>query len=206
MPDALRGVLDRSAHYFRSVYLRIVRGLDYLSSRDDWDGKTLLLTGRSQGGGLALVGAGLDRRVTGIVCAVPALCELGAEKYGRPASWPRNVHADEHDYGAALGAQTIDGHGPPSEIARRVSSYFDAVNFCRRARCPAVVALGMVDTCVPPTCVFSALNCLESSSLTVIAATDRGHNADGDPRYRRDDFLCEMAERGGSRLLRAGAN
>ena len=59
-PDALRGVLDRSTHYFRSVYLRIVRGLDYLSSRDDWDGKTLLLTGRSQGGGLALVGAGLE--------------------------------------------------------------------------------------------------------------------------------------------------
>ena len=128
------------------------------------------------------------------------------EKYGRPASWPRNVHADEHDYGAALGAQTIDGHGPPSETARRVSGYFDAVNFCRRARCPAVVALGMVDTCVPPTTVFSALNCLEQSSLTVITATDRGHNADGDPRYRRDDFLCEMAERGGSRLLRAGVN
>ena len=52
MPDALRGVLDRRTYYFRSVYLRIVRGLDYLSSRDDWDGKTLLLTGRSQGGGL----------------------------------------------------------------------------------------------------------------------------------------------------------
>ena len=42
--------------------------------------------------------------------------------------------------------------------------------------------------------------------MTVITATDRGHNADGDPRYRRDDFLCEMAERGGSRLLRAGVN
>ena len=61
-------MLDCSTHYFRSVYLRIVRGLDYLSSRDDWDSKTLLLTGRSQGGGLALVGcyavasAGSDKK------------------------------------------------------------------------------------------------------------------------------------------------
>jgi cephalosporin-C deacetylase-like acetyl esterase len=124
----LRGVLDKDAYYFKRVYLRIVRSLDFLTSRSEWDGKTALLTGRSQGGGLSLVGAGLDPRVTGLVCAVPAMAELGAGRYGRAAGWPRCVSADEHDYGAALTAATLDGHGPVSESAWQVGNYFDAVN------------------------------------------------------------------------------
>ena len=157
---------------------------DFLTAQPEWDTRSCLLTGRSQGGGLCLVGAGLDARVTGFVCAVPAMAELGAARAGRAPSWPRSVPVDEHDYGSSVTAPTLDGHGPVSDTAwrvqppfalipaitiqheqgresdsaancppRRVSQYFDAVNFCRRASCPAVVALGHIDTCVPPSTV-----------------------------------------------------
>ena len=140
----LRGFMDREEYYFKAVYTRVVRAIDYLTSRPDWDGKTMILTGRSQGGGLSLVGAGLDQRVTGVVCAVPAMCEHGGHRFGRPSGWPRFVPNDERDYGKAWAtAESGNGHGPVSEMVWKVSRYYDAVNFARRIKCPAVVNLGL---------------------------------------------------------------
>jgi len=199
----LRGFMDRDRYYFKSVYTRLVRAIDYLTSREDWDGKTMILTGRSQGGGLSLVGAGLDPRVTGIVCAVPAMCEHGGHKFGRPAGWPRFVPNDEHDYGKGwMNAETGNGHGPVSDTVWQVSRYYDAVNFARRITCPAVVNLGLIDTCVPPTTVFSALQVIQGSK-TAVVSPDLGHDADRNPAYRRDEFIRTMARDAGSVLPNA---
>lgn len=199
----LRGFMDRDRYYFKSVYMRVVRAIDYLTSLPDWDGKSMILTGRSQGGGLSLVGAGLDDRVTGVVCAVPALCEHGGHKFGRPAGWPRFVPTDEHDYGHDPNAQTANGHGPVSEVVYQVSRYYDAVNFARRIECPTVICLGLIDTCVPPTTAFSAYNVLVGPK-TVVVSTELGHGADRDPAYRRDGRICEMAARAGSAVVDRG--
>ena len=195
----LRGFMDRDTYYFKAVFLRLVRAIDYLTDHAEWDGKSMILTGRSQGGGLSLVGAGLDRRVSGIVCAVPALCEHGGHKFGRPASWPRFVANDEHDYGNDPNAETINGHGPVSETVWQVSRYYDAVNFARKIKCPAVLCLGLLDTCVPPTTVFSAYNVLQGPKEIVISP-NLGHGADRNPAYRRDERICELASRAGSRV------
>jgi len=189
----LRGFLDRDAYYFKTVYLRIVRAIDYLTSLPEWDSKTMILTGRSQGGGLSLVGAGLDPRVTGMVCAVPALCEHGGHKYGRPAGWPRFVPYDELDYGRNCFDATGNQHGPVSNTVWEVSRYYDAVNFARKIRCPVVVNFGMIDTTVPPTTVLSAYNVIETQKTSIVSPK-LGHGADRDPEYRRNDFIVEMAK------------
>ena len=196
----LRGFMDRDTYYFKAVFMRLVRAIDYLTSQSDWDGKSMILTGRSQGGGLSLVGAGLDSRTTGVVCAVPALCEHGGHKFGRPASWPRFVPNDEHDYGHDPQAQTADGHGPVSEMVYQVSRYYDAVNFARKITCPTTICLGLVDTCVPPTTVFSAYNVLQCSKQ-IIVAPNLGHDADRDPDYRRDQRLYQLATDAGSKMI-----
>ena len=60
------GNTDRETSYFLNMYLRDSRALDYLLTRPDWDGKTIVLTGGSMGGqqSLALAGpaAGEDQR------------------------------------------------------------------------------------------------------------------------------------------------
>ncbi len=197
----LRGFMDREEYYFKAVYTRVVRAIDYLTSRPDWDGKTMILTGRSQGGGLSLVGAGLDQRVTGVVCAVPAMCEHGGHRFGRPSGWPRFVPNDERDYGKAWAtAESGNGHGPVSEMVWKVSRYYDAVNFARRIKCPAVVNLGLIDTCVPPTTAFSAYNVLQGPK-NVVVSPDLGHDADRNPDYRRDERICEMATKAGSEII-----
>src|SRR5690606_11447722 len=53
----------RELYYYRRVYLGCVRANDYLTSRENWDGKNLIVTGGSQGGQLTLVTAALDPRV-----------------------------------------------------------------------------------------------------------------------------------------------
>ena len=153
----------------------------------------MILTGRSQGGGLSLVGAGLDPRVTGMVCAVPALCEHGGHKYGRPAGWPRFVPYDELDYGRNCFDATGNQHGPVSNTVWEVSRYYDAVNFARKIRCPVVVNFGMIDTTVPPTTVLSAYNVIETQKTSIVSPK-LGHGADRDPEYRRNDFIVEMAK------------
>ncbi len=195
----LRGFMDRDSYYFKAVYMRIVRAIDYLTGLPEWDRNSMILTGRSQGGGLSLVGAGLDDRVTGVVCAVPALCEHGGHKFGRPAGWPRFVPTDEHDYGNDWNAPTANGHGPVSEVVYQVSRYYDAVNFARKIECPTVICLGLIDTCVPPTTAFSAYNVLRGPR-TVVVSTDLGHGADSNPEYRRDARICELAAKAGSAI------
>ncbi len=56
---ATAGNTDREKSYFLNMYLRDTRALDYLLTRPDWDGKTLVLTGGSMGGQQSLVLAGL---------------------------------------------------------------------------------------------------------------------------------------------------
>ena len=52
------GNTDREKSYFLDMYLRDSRVLDYLASRPDWDGKTVVLTGGSMGGQQSIVLAG----------------------------------------------------------------------------------------------------------------------------------------------------
>ena len=57
------------------MFLRLVRAIDFLTSRPEWDGSTVCVSGASQGGGQAIAAAGLDPRVTFIATGVPAICD-----------------------------------------------------------------------------------------------------------------------------------
>ena len=67
------GRSSRETIYFRGMYRRIYRTLQFVKSLPQWDGRTLIAVGTSQGGGQALVAAGLDPDVSCCVAYVPAL-------------------------------------------------------------------------------------------------------------------------------------
>ena len=69
-----------------------------------------------------------------------------------------------------------------------------------KIQCPVVINLGMIDTAVPPTTVFSACNVI-GSPKTAVLSRDRGHDADRDPEYRRDERIVEMAAKAGSQVV-----
>lgn len=136
-----QGKESRDTYYFRRVFLGCTRFMDYLMARPEWDGTNLIVTGSSQGGGLSLVCAGLEPKVSAISANVPALCDHTGSLVNRACGWP----------------SLIPNKDP--NIAR-VSAYYDAVNFARHAKCVSLVSTGFADTTCPPTSVYSAFAAL----------------------------------------------
>ena len=83
------GNTDREKSYFLNMYLRDSRALDYLLTRPDWDGKTIVLTGGSMGGQQSLVLAGLrPEKITAVLVCVPAGADANGDLHGRKAGYP----------------------------------------------------------------------------------------------------------------------
>ena len=139
-----RGRESREAVYHAGMFLRVRRALDFLASRPEWDGRTLVCYGGSQGGAQALAGAGLDPRVSFVFAGVPAMCDHTGMAAGRIAGWPKLV--------------PVDADGAPDPAVREASRYVDGVNFAARVRGEAFFSVGFSDAVCPPTGVLAAYN------------------------------------------------
>ncbi|MDI1314216.1 acetylxylan esterase [Prosthecobacter sp.] len=138
---------DREKIYFKGMFLRLIRAIDFLTAQPEWDGKTLIVYGSSQGGFQAFAAAGLDARVSFICAGVPAGCDHTGSQANRISGWPKIV--------------PMDAEGKPNAAALQAARYFDNVNFAIRAKCQgAVVTVGFIDTTCPPTSVYAAYNAL----------------------------------------------
>jgi cephalosporin-C deacetylase-like acetyl esterase len=141
------GNKDREQCYFKGMFLRLIRAIDFLTAQPEWDGKTLIVYGSSQGGFQAFAAAGLDERVSFFCAGVPAGCDHTGSQANRIAGWPKIV--------------PNDAEGKPDAAALQTSRYFDCVNFATRAQCKgAAVTVGFIDTTCPPTSVYAAYNAL----------------------------------------------
>ena len=133
------GNTDREKSYFLNMYLRDSRALDYLLTRPDWDGKTIVLTGGSMGGQQSLVLAGLrPEKITSVLVCVPAGADTNGDLHGRKAGYP-NWPSDNPD-------------------VMKTALYFDTVNFASRIQAPVMAGMGFIDTISPPAGVWTALN------------------------------------------------
>jgi cephalosporin-C deacetylase-like acetyl esterase len=134
---------DRETAYFLRMYLSCYRAAQYLMSRPDWDGKTLVVCGTSQGGQQTLVTAALVPQVTAALAIVPAGCDMLGPEANRRGGWP----------------QWYDqAHGKDQAKVHEASRYFDVVNFASRIKCPVLVGFGLIDQTCPAEGVMAAMN------------------------------------------------
>lgn len=148
--------------YFVGMFLRVKRALDFLCSQPEWDGKTLVISGGSQGGFQAFAGAALDDRVTVMVAHVPAGCDHSGMLADRVAGWPKIVPVKD---------------GKPDPAVLEASRYIDNVNFAARCKAKtAVVSAGFVDGVCPPTSVYAAYNALPLKDKTIFNGPGMGHS------------------------------
>ena len=133
------GNTDREKSYFLNMYLRDSRALDYLMTRPDWDGQTIVLMGTSMGGQQALVLAGLrPEKITAVLVSVPSGADTNGDLHARKAGYPNWPSNDPDVMQTAL--------------------YFDPVNFASRIKAPVLAAMGFIDTTSPPAGIWTALN------------------------------------------------
>jgi cephalosporin-C deacetylase len=134
------GNTDREKSYFLNMYLRDSRALDYLTSRPEWDGKTLVFIGGSMGGQQSLCLAGLrpEKNISAVIVGVPAGADVTGDLHGRKAGYP-NWPSNNPD-------------------VMRTAVYFDPVNFASRIKAPVLAAMGFIDTTAPPAGIWTMLN------------------------------------------------
>ena len=145
------GADNRDKVFFNMMYQRVYRALQYLKSRPEWDGKTLIVYGVSQGGGQALVAGGLDPQITMVVAHVPALCSHGGREAGGDSGWP-------HYY-------QIPAYKKNRKAVLNATSYIDAVNFARNIKNARVlVTTGFIDRTCASESVFAAYNSIPSTN------------------------------------------
>jgi cephalosporin-C deacetylase len=152
---------DANKIYARYMVLAGLRAIDYLTSRPDFNG-SMGVCGLSQGGGLAIMVAGLDNRVNALMVDNPAFCNHHAWKVGKPAGFPQ--------YLKSATAQNLD-----AEAVSKAVKYYDAAYFLKRYRNPAMVLTGYLDDVTPTESVFSAAS-QHQGQITVCHLLKMGHN------------------------------
>jgi cephalosporin-C deacetylase-like acetyl esterase len=132
------GQHSRDESDFLRMYLGDYRAIEYLATRPDWDGKTIVVMGTSMGGQQSFVMAGLNPRVTALIVNVPSGADVTASLHGRAQSYPGwNVSR-------------------PDVLA--TARYFDTINFASRITAPSLVAMGFIDEVSTPAGIWSVFN------------------------------------------------
>ena len=151
---ATQGSDNRETSYMLGMILGDVRAADYVTGRDNWDGKTLVCEGTSQGGYQSFAVAALVPRVSAITVNVPAGCDLISKTAGRMQGWPYWLGWSALPQNAAAMIET--------------SRYYDPVNFASRIKVPCLVGMGLLDVTSPPANVYGAVNQLKGSREVMV--------------------------------------
>lgn len=150
------GNTSRETSYFLNMYLRDTRALDYIQSRPDWDGKTIVIMGTSMGGQQSFATAGLNPgRVTAMIVNVPAGADFSADLHGSKRGYP-NWSIDD-----------------PRVV--ETARYFDTMNFAPAVKAKSSVAFGFIDTTSPPYGILAAFNQIKGPKEAV-PMVDSDHN------------------------------
>jgi cephalosporin-C deacetylase len=141
-----RGIADRATLYYRRLITDAVLAIDAAVDWPDVDPALIAVVGTSQGGGLALAAAGLDRRPRALIADVPFLCH-----------YRRAVEITDAGPYAEIAAYIGTRRAAPADIFN-VLAYVDGLNFAARAAATALFSAALADVVCPPSTVFAAFN------------------------------------------------
>lgn len=133
---------SREQSYYNRVFIGVIRAIDFIYTLDDFDGKTLGVTGSSQGGALSIVAAALDKRVTFYAAVHPAMCDHRGHLQKRAGGWPHYFLYFPN----------------PDKKRLQMADYYDMVNFARLIKVPGWYSWGYNDDVCPPTSIYAAYN------------------------------------------------
>lgn len=172
-----KGIRSPNDYYYRRLITDAVRCVDAVKTLPGVDNERVAVVGTSQGGGIALAVAGLRSDLAAAVFEVPFLCHFeravgltGAEPYAELERYLSTRREEE-------------------EAVFTTLSYFDGVNFARRATAPAQFSTGLADQICPPSTVFAAHNNY-AGSKSISVQHFNGHEGRGSTAWLHQlDFL-----------------
>ncbi len=162
-----RPIENREDYYFRGMYLRLQRALDWLCTLPEWDGERVLVIGSSQGGAQTAAICGLDNRVTHAVIREPGMMDLGGKLVGRMSGPPC----------------LVDKYGVTPEFLQW-GPYFDTAFFLEYSTAKIIYECGWVDMSCTPSSIMCGYN-LAGGEKTIYTYPYRAHQSPTG-KYRDD--------------------
>ncbi|MDT0157653.1 acetylxylan esterase [Microbacterium sp. ARD32] len=141
-----RGILDPHEYYYRRVMTDAVMAVDAIRQVERVDLTRVSVAGGSQGGGLTIAAAGLSEGLLAAMPDVPFLCHF-----------ERAVGLTDRDPYQEI-VRYLAVHREAADAVFTTLSYFDGVNFAKRATMPALFSAAMMDQVCPPSTVYAARN------------------------------------------------
>lgn len=141
-----RGILKPATYFYRRVFTDAVRAVEAARMHRAVDAARVVVTGESQGGGIALAVSGLDHSIVATMPNVPFLCH-----YRRATEITDAAPYNEISHYCQV-------HRDKIEQVFHTLSYFDGINFAHRAKALALFSVGLMDVTCPPSTVFAAYN------------------------------------------------
>jgi cephalosporin-C deacetylase len=141
-----RGIDAKENYYYRRLLTDAARAVDAARSIALIDSDRVVVAGGSQGGGMALAVSALVPDVTAVIAYVPFLCDF-----------PRAAVATDQFPYKEIGTY-LAVHREKVAQVHHTLSYFDGVNFAKRANAPAFFSVALMDTICPPSSIFGAVN------------------------------------------------
>jgi cephalosporin-C deacetylase len=135
-------LLNPDSMYYRGAYADVMRVIDYVNSREDLDHHRISLVGTSQGGGIALAVASIDKRIKTVVAHVPFLCNFQL--------------AAQSD--SSLVKQLLDKAGKNNFDAIAALAYIDPLYLVTKLHASVLMSAGGLDKTCPEQTIRTVYN------------------------------------------------
>jgi cephalosporin-C deacetylase len=141
-----RGILSPETWYYRRLYTDAARAVEAVRAHEAVDPSRVVVSGASQGGGMALAVSALVPDLRASLIDVPFLAHIR-----------RAIEVtDSLPYGELTRYLAI--HRDEAEAALATVEYADGLHFAVRSRTPSLWSVGLMDEITPPSTVFAAYN------------------------------------------------
>ncbi|MBK5250949.1 MAG: alpha/beta fold hydrolase [Actinomycetales bacterium] len=180
-----RGLRDPQEYYYRRLYTDAARAVEVARELPGTDPARVVVSGGSQGGGIAIAAAALVPDVQGVLADVPFMQHVRRAVEITPAT----PYAELSEYLAV--------HREEVEQVWRTISYVDGVNLARRAVAPALYSVALMDMVCPPSTVYASFNhygerAAEDVEKRIEVWSYNGHEGGG--AYQRERALAWLRE------------
>lgn len=169
---------DRDKFYYRYGLIGAMHVIDYLETRPDFDGNVCAM-GVSQGGGLSMLLAGIDDRVSLLINSNPTMGQHVGYKYDRASGFP---------YYLSIIEAKNQGNPAVFNAAVNATKYYDAMFHARRFKGASFTLTGLKDLVVPSATALVSHNQLRGSKVLMISR-DGGHDHPNEYWNGRFEFM-----------------
>jgi len=175
-----QGILSPDTYYYKRVFVDAVCAVHAAKAHPTVDGSKIIVTGRSQGGGISLAVAGLVPDLLAVMPDVPFLCHFtravgltDAKPYQEIVEY-LHIHRDKVD----TVFQTL--------------SYFDGAHFASNITATSLFSVALMDNICPPSTVFAAYHQITTSKEIVIYPYNNHEGGETEQVIKQLAFVADL--------------